>query len=153
MGTTTGLRTWTVRLDAPTKFLTMNDRRSWRKVGADRKVWREAAYLAFQQAKLPKGIDCRVRVDVTFRFRGRAPGLDRANLPSTAKVCLDAATPRREQPWKDGVRIQLGVGFLQGDSDRWVDGPYLHKGEKLPPLKGGPIGEVTLTFTEIGAEA
>jgi hypothetical protein len=145
----TRLRTWEIHLVAPTRFLTMNDRRHWRAVHADRNLWRQAAYVACQQAKLPKGVNCRVRVDVRFRFRGRAPVTDLANLHATAKVCLDAAGPRKEQPYRGSVRVSLGYGFLQGDTDRWVEGPFLHKGDPLPKQAGGPVGEVTLTITEL----
>ncbi len=152
--TSTGLRTWTIRFPAPTKFLTMNDRRHWRQQAPDIKAWRWAVVAACKAAELPQNVACRVRVDVTLHFAaGRAPVRDFQNAFATAKACCDGLAPHHVRQTKAGAKVSIGYGLIPGDTDRWVEGPFLHKGETLPKRPGGPPGEVVVTVTELGKVA
>lgn len=116
-----------------------NQDRWWAK-----KAWRLAAYLAYQQARLPRGLPC-VYIEVEFRFPDRTHR-DPSNYELTVKPIIDAL-----QPEKSGVRynpakkrrlpfVDKGWGVIPGDDPRYVvRGPELAIGEPLGrtnPVKG-----------------
>lgn len=145
----TQLRAWTIHLVAPTRFLTMNDRRPGKVKNGDVRQWRDAVVTACRRARLPKDVARRVRIDITYRFAGPPPVRDFHNINATSKACADGLTPHRIVQTKTGPQIHIGYGLIPGDTNRRVDGPYNHLGDPLPAKPYGPRGEVTMTITEL----
>lgn len=153
MTSATSLRTWTIQFPAPAKFLTANDKRHWSKKGDDIQAWRAAVVAACRQAHLPQDVAKKVRVDVTYRFRGRPPVRDTGNLAPNSKALVDGLTPHRVVQTKKGPKVHIGYGLIPDDARRWVDGPHDYIGDPLPKQAYGPLGEVEITVTELAKES
>lgn len=139
-------RVYVLSFPFPDRALSRNTPGHKLALAAVRKTWRQTTYQRAINARLPKGL-ARVRIDVEFRFailRDR----DESNLHETAKPCVDALTER-----KRGPRAGVGYGLIKDDSPRYVDGPHVTIGEPFPYRRGGVLGHVTITITDLSGEA
>jgi hypothetical protein len=146
------MNTWTLEFDAPTEFLTANVvlNANRQKSARITKTWRERAYVAAKQAKLPTGLT-RIRVDAVLRFptiRTR----DTANYEAALKPVIDALGPARTIRRKTGVVVSVGYGLIPDDNPTHLDGPYIAFGERLPKTPLSPAGRVLLTITDLSGE-
>jgi hypothetical protein len=128
--------------------------RHWRA----RRAWRLAGKLAYQRARLPRGLD-RVYVEVEFRFARRQRRLNPSNFELTVKPIIDALQPevtgmRRNPKTKKLVPfVDYGWGVIPEDTQQHVvRGPEMAIGEPLGPKN--PIkGMVILHIKPLPPEA
>lgn len=137
-------REWTIVIPVPKGgWLTNNPRSNTNKFGRGDlvKAWRQAAFDAASEAKLPTGLDY-VEFHGEARSRGRNPVHDKNNLRATLKAAIDGlAAPMKGSP---------GYLLIPGDSDKHVRDEFIRLGPRLPwRPEGHPIGELHLTIWEI----
>jgi hypothetical protein len=114
-----------------------------------RRLWRQAAKVAYARKRLPRRTLDRVFVLVQFQFRVGDGKHDQPNLEPTLKPIMDALQPervvviRKKNPRTGRVeldtQVHLGWGVIPDDGDE-----HLVRGQqqpKLPPLdRNSPIG-------------
>jgi|SRR5262245_953018 len=125
-------RTWEMRMVAPTQWLNANDRMSWQARAPLIRMWRDAAKRTAAANHLPRGLS-RVRVDVHLSFTD-----DRRRDVSNYAPSVKAS-------W-DGI---VSYGVIPDDSDKFMEGPFLHLGENIPARRYGPVGELRFVITEL----
>jgi hypothetical protein len=135
---------WTIVIPVPKGgWLTANPRSTRNTYGRGDlvKAWRQAAYDAAAEAKLPTGLDY-VEFLGEARSRGRNPVHDKNNLRPTLKAAIDGlAAPMKGSP---------GYLLIPGDSDKHVRDEFILLGPRLPwRPPGHPIGELHLHIREI----
>ena|SRR5581483_8589118 len=141
---------WHMRVTAPCKWLTANDRRTPIAQSALIRQWREASFAAAKVAHLPVGLQ-RVRIDVVAHFRGRPPVRDRSNLAPTIKAVVDGLGPARDFLWRGKPFHAVGYGLIPDDSDAYLDGPHLEIGAPLPARTYAAVGELELFISDLSA--
>lgn len=142
---------------APHRPESMNGRRDPRSMAGEIRDWRTAAKVHAQAARLPTGIERRIRIDIVFRFRDDArrpaPGRDTANLIPAAKALVDGLTPSKPlhktidaygRKTKVVTGHTIGYGLVVDDRPQHVDGPHLEIGDPLPWRPLAPTAEVTM---------
>ncbi|WP_346007439.1 hypothetical protein [Janibacter terrae] len=104
---------YTLTIPAPDQWINANDRTHRMAVARLTKAWRNAAYWAAKDARLPV-IREHVRVTASVhKLHGRQ--YDATNWAPTAKACVD------------GLR---DAGVLLDDSNKYVTGPDMRPGER-----------------------
>jgi hypothetical protein len=129
---------WRLTIVAPARWLSANDQANWyAKVGPIRQ-WREAAYWAAVQAKLPKGLG-RVHITATLHFTDRRRR-DADNLHPTLKPIIDGLGPQRVRVVRGMPRVALGYGLIPDDTPEHLT-TTLTIGEPLPrkPMFRGTV--------------
>jgi hypothetical protein len=135
----------------------MNGRRDRRALAGEVRDWRTVSFVGARASRMPVGLACRVRIDVTFRFaddpRRPRPGRDTANLMPAAKALVDGLTPSKPlyktiEAYGRRTKVQtgatIGYGFVVDDRPAHVDGPHLHIGDPLDWTAFGPTCDVAM---------
>lgn len=141
-------RTWTLEIPAPARMFSENTDEHWRVTSKAVKEWREASFLWATQAKLPKHLGNRVRVDVVLHFVGNR---DRDNFnyhKYVVKPLVDGLCRPRTVLGRRGVRTEPGYQLVDDDNPRYLDGPFIVIGEKVPRAQF-PYGLAVVTITEL----
>lgn len=143
---------WVVRIPAPIRIRSVNQRIQGRGDSAYRRLWRETAYAELVDAHVPQGLD-RVRIDIQIRFRKPARR-DTSNYHSIAKPIVDACGPERRTrlPRGGGVAVARGHGVIADDTPRFLcctDDPHITFGDPVGDDPRWPFGLVMLTITDL----
>ncbi|WP_080128040.1 MULTISPECIES: hypothetical protein [unclassified Actinoplanes] len=146
--TKTETRTWTLRIPAPAKMLSANDRPHHQAASRIRKAWREATFTLARQAKLPTGLE-RVRIDVCLHHTV-ARNRDDANWhPYVLKPIADGLGPTKTSRQRNGeIRVDVGYGLIPDDNPAHLDGPFPVLGEKVS-RKEYPLGLAVVTIVDL----
>ena len=160
-----GFRTWTLLIPAPAPLWSANDSHSkgFRASSANRKQWRDAAYIAAQIARLPNGLD-RIRLAFVFHFPDHARR-DALNYADTAKPVIDGWGPpflRKPTPKVPAGMSAPGWGLIADDTPAHLESTSLAIGplwrDVLASLEPGrartlasPYGGLTVTITDLTA--
>ncbi|WP_427422685.1 hypothetical protein [Lysinibacillus fusiformis] len=125
-------REWTLAIPADTVWINSNYRNGWRRHANLVKWWRQTAHWHATAAKLPKGLD-RIYIEATFAFRDNRRR-DVHNLMPTVKAAVDGL---------------VDYGLIEDDSTKYLLGPDLRVGDKLPSGRWLDHGVLTLTICRI----
>jgi plasmid stabilization system protein ParE len=146
--TATGTRTWTLEIPAPAKMYSENADVHWRFTRRAAKAWRQASFDAATEAGLPQHLG-RVRIDVVLHF-GDNRDRDNYNYHRyVAKPLVDGLARPRAVNGKRGPRTEPGYQLVDDDNPRYVDGPFITIGAKVP-RKELPNGLAVITITDSG---
>jgi hypothetical protein len=123
---------WTLRIPAPTGWLSKNQRRHRLVQAEDVKLWRQAGQA--------------------WALKGRVPRMGRVHI--TAVVRFPADRRRRDAPnvYLSVAAVVDGLqdaGVLADDNDSYVTGLHIVPGEPVPVRPYGPCGELVLTIEEV----
>jgi hypothetical protein len=122
-------QSWQLTIVAPARWLSANDRSNWRAKVEPIRAWREAAYWAAVQAKLPKGLS-RVHITATLHFVDKRRR-DADNLHPTLKPIVDGLGPQKTRIVKGTPRVALGYGLVPDDTTEYLT-TTLTIGEPMP---------------------
>jgi len=126
---------WTLTIPADAMWINSNYRNGWRRAAQLTKSWRELAHWYAKAEKLPTGL-ARVHIEATLQFRDNRRR-DVHNLMPTLKAVVDGL---------------VDYGLIPDDSTRYLTGPDLRVGEKLPGGTWKDHGLLTLRITEAGED-
>jgi crossover junction endodeoxyribonuclease RusA len=121
----TSPRTWRIEMPAGLKLLNANDRYHWAPKARIVRELRKAAWALTKAAKVPH-LD-RAQIDCIYEPPDRR-SRDAANWADSAKPCVDGITD---------------AGVLTDDSSAFLEGPFMHIGDRYPG------GRLVLIITEL----
>lgn len=124
-------REWTLRITAPTGWLSKNERRHWAPKAADIKRWRDAGRVHAIKEKVP--LLARVDLTAVVRFPDDRKRRDAPNVYVAVAAVVDGL--------KD-------AGVVVDDNDSYVTALHIVPGEPIRARPYGPAGELVLTIRE-----
>jgi len=133
--TMTRPESWMLEIPADTVWINSNYRNGWRRHAVLVKWWRQTAHWHAKAMGLPTGL-ARVHIEAVFAFRDNRRR-DVHNLMPTVKAVVDGL---------------VDYGLIPDDSTRYLLGPDLRVGEKLPSGRWMDHGVLTLRISQFDPE-
>lgn len=127
---------WTLEIVAPCEWINANGRDHWRVRNQRTQLWRNAAHVYAQQARLPRSRLDHITIEALLHFRDNRHR-DAHNYMPTLKAIVDGLVDH---------------GLIRDDSTEHLTGPDIRMGGQRVEGRVGayiPCGVVALTIREV----